>query len=125
MTSAVKHCFGRWWGLFLVLALLTGQALAQSIVTGDAVGTVTDPSGAVISDASVTLTSTDTGATQSVTTASNGFYRFSLLKPGKYELLVKQTGFKSISQSILVSVGQSVENLFKGDPVRPQFRGVD
>ena len=106
MTSSVKLCFVRWLRLVLAGALLMGHALPQSIVTGDAVGTVTDPSGAVISGATVTLTSADTGATQSVTTASNGFYRFPLLKPGMYELVVKQTGFKAISQSVLVSVGQ-------------------
>ena len=108
MTSGVKVCFLRWSGLLLLMALLICNATAQSIVTGDAVGTVTDPSGAVISGAIVILTSADTGAAQSVTTASNGFYRFPLLKPGTYELLVKQTGFRSISQSILVSVGQIV-----------------
>ena len=108
MTSNVKLCFVRWLGLLLVMALLIGHALPQSIVTGDAVGTITDPSGAVISGATVTLTNADTGATQSVTTASNGFYRFPLLKPGMYEVVVRQSGFKTISQSILVSVGQIV-----------------
>jgi hypothetical protein len=108
MTYDFRNRFGRWLGLFLLVALFTSRALAQSIVTGDAVGTVTDPSGAVVSGATVTLTSADTGATQSVTTGSNGFYRFPLLKPGKYEMVVKQTGFKSVSQSILASVGQIV-----------------
>ena len=108
MTYDFRNSFGRWLGLFLLVALFTGRALAQSIVTGDAVGTVTDPSGAVVSGATVTLTSADTGATQSVTTGSNGFYRFPLLKPGKYEMVVKQTGFKSVAQSILASVGQIV-----------------
>src|SRR5215469_9694537 len=108
MTSNVKLCFVRWLCLLLVMALLIGHAFPQSIVTGDAVGTVTDPSGAVVSGATVTLTNSDTGATQSLTTASNGFYRFPLLKPGMYEVVVKQSGFKTVSQAILVSVGQIV-----------------
>jgi len=91
--------------LFVVL-FVSLHAAGQSIVTGDAVGTVTDPSGAVVSGATVTLTSTDTGATQSVVTGANGFYRFALLKPGNYTLLVKQSGFKSSTETILVSVGQ-------------------
>ena len=99
-----KFCL--WIVLFFLVLSFAGDAFAQSIVTGDAVGTVADPSGAVISGATVTITNSDTGASQSVTTASNGFYRFSLLKPGKYSLVVRQSGFKSISQSILVSVGQ-------------------
>jgi Carboxypeptidase regulatory-like domain len=92
--------------VLLIAMFMALQAAGQSIVTGDAVGTVTDPSGAVVSGATVILTSSDTTATQSVVTAANGFYRFPLLKPGQYSLIVKQSGFKSTSQTILVSVGQ-------------------
>ena len=80
--------------VLLVVVLMTLLAAGQSVVTGDAVGTVTDPSGAVVSGARVTLTNSDTAATQSVVTGANGFYRFPLLKPGPYSLIVKQTGFK-------------------------------
>src|SRR5215831_2969997 len=92
--------------VLLVDLLLAVQAAGQSIVTGDAVGTVTDPSGAVIPGATVTLTSVGTNAVQTTTTESNGFFRFSLLKPGPYTLVIKQAGFKSVSQKIEVSVGQ-------------------
>src|SRR5262252_4297167 len=92
--------------VLLVAALMALQAEGQSIVTGDAVGTVTDPSGAVIPGATVTLTDMGTNAVQTTTTESNGFFRFSLLKPGPYTLAIKQTGFKSVSQKIEVSVGQ-------------------
>src|SRR5690242_5788637 len=92
--------------VLLVAALMALQAAGQSIVTGDAVGTVTDPSGAVIPGATVTLTNVGTNAVQATTTESNGFFRFSLLKPGPYKLAIKQTGFKSVSQKIEVSVGQ-------------------
>jgi len=92
--------------VLLIAVSMALQAVGQSVVTGDAVGTVTDPSGAVVSGATVTLTSSDTGATQFVVTGANGFYRFALLKPGQYRLTVKQTGFKSTSQTLLVSVGQ-------------------
>jgi len=92
--------------VLLTTLLVAGYAAGQSIVTGDVVGTVVDPAGAVVSGARITLTSSDTAATQSVVTGANGFYRFALLKPGQYSLTVKQTGFKSISQTVLVSVGQ-------------------
>jgi hypothetical protein len=72
--------------VLLVAALMALQAAGQSIVTGDAVGTVTDPSGAVIPGATVTLTNVGTNAVQATTTESNGFFRFSLLKPGPYKL---------------------------------------
>ena len=83
--------------VLLVVALMALQAAGQSIVTGDAVGTVTDPSSAVVSGATVTLTSSDTGATQYVVTGANGFYRFALLKPGQYRLTVKQAGFGAVT----------------------------
>jgi hypothetical protein len=92
--------------VLLIVVSMALQAAGQSVVTGDAVGTVNDPSGAVVSGATVTLISSDTAATQSVVAGANGFYRFALLKPGQYSLIVKQTGFKSTSQTILVSIGQ-------------------
>jgi hypothetical protein len=79
MTQDFRNGLGKWLSLLLLTAFLAVQALGQSIVTGDAVGTVTDPSGAVVSGASVNLISKDTGAAQTVTTAANGFYRFPLL----------------------------------------------
>ena len=101
VTKYLPKCYVIFMAMFMAV-----QAAGQSIVTGDAVGTVTDPSGAVVSGATVTMTGSDTGATQSVVTGANGFYRFPLLKPGQYSLTVKQTGFKSTSQRILVSIGQ-------------------
>src|SRR5947207_10462271 len=92
--------------VLLITLLIALHAAGQSIVTGDVVGTVVDPAGAVVSGARVTLISSDTAATQSVVTGATGFYRFALLKPGQYSLTVKQTGFKSTSQTVLVSVGQ-------------------
>src|SRR5579871_3722496 len=94
MTRRFAGCGAKLFVLPIVM-LISLYAAGQSVVTGDAVGTVTDPSGAVVSGAVVTLTSSDTAATQSVVTGTNGFYRFTLLKPGQYSLTVKQTGFKS------------------------------
>ncbi|MBV8672878.1 MAG: carboxypeptidase regulatory-like domain-containing protein, partial [Acidobacteriaceae bacterium] len=71
----------------LILALLIssvfgGDLKAQSLISGDIVGTVTDQSGAIVSGASVTVTSKATGAVQTTTTNSSGSYRVPLLKPG-------------------------------------------
>jgi hypothetical protein len=92
--------------VLVIAVLMTLQAAGQSVVTGDAVGTVADPSGASVSGAQVTVVSFDTAATQTVVSGANGFYRFPLLKPGQYSLTVKQSGFKSTSQVLLISVGQ-------------------
>src|ERR1700693_2562614 len=89
--------------LFLLPLLLS----AQSVVTGALNGTVTDPSGAVIVGATVTLTSTDTGASLTTQTSSSGGYSFGLVKPGRYTLVVLQTGFKQSTQAVDVALGET------------------
>src|SRR5271156_534637 len=72
----------------LVVLMLPGTLKAQSIISGDLVGTVTDPSGAAVPGAKVTLTSKATGEVQIATTNSSGAYRVPLLKPGDYTLVI-------------------------------------
>ncbi len=89
------------------LLLLPNLASAQSIVTGAINGTISDPSGAVIVGASVTLTSKTTGAALTTETSSSGGYSFGLVKPGSYSLTVIQTGFKQSSQTVDVALGET------------------
>ena len=70
--------------LLVIAAVMAPSLMAQSLVSGDLTGTVTDPSGAVVSGATVTLKSGSNGTTRNTTTGSNGTYRFSLLRPGSY-----------------------------------------
>src|SRR5580692_4160617 len=78
----------------LVIALMMAPSLmAQSLVSGDLTGTVTDPSGAVVSGASVSLKSDATGQTRNATTNGSGAYRFSLLSPGSYTITASASGF--------------------------------
>jgi len=62
---------------------------AQTIVTGGFSGTITDPTGATVPGATLTLTSNTTGDTYSAVSSSTGAYVFSLLKPGDYRLMAK------------------------------------
>jgi Carboxypeptidase regulatory-like domain len=96
----------RWLLALLLTALFAVQMVGQSIVTGDVAGTVTDPSGAVVSGAEVTLKSVTEGTTVTTTTNSTGGYRFALLKPSDYKLSISQKGFKSLSQNVAVALGQ-------------------
>jgi len=89
----------------LAVGLFGLQAAAQTIVTGDVVGTVVDPSNAVVANATVTLSSTEAGVSQATKTSATGLYRFSLLKPGSYTLLVEQPGFRKVSQGVVVGIG--------------------
>ena len=88
-------------------ALLPTVAAAQSLSSGDITGLVTDPSGAVISEATVTLTNNATGAAQIRTSNAQGVYRFSLLSPGTYTLSVSATNFQTTQQTATVNVGQA------------------
>src|SRR5215472_2434578 len=68
---------------------------SQSLATGDIVGVVTDPSGAVIPHANVTLENVETNSTRTQTTNAAGAYRFSLLPPGRYTLSEEASAFRA------------------------------
>lgn len=86
------------FSLFLCLAVLFAYTLpmwAQSATTGALTGTVTDPSGAVVSGASVSATSKAIGQVRTTTTDAAGVYKFSLLPPGDYSVKFSASGFKT------------------------------
>jgi hypothetical protein len=88
----------RWLLLAGSLALLAVPAVAQKF-TASIRGTVTDPSGAVIAGANVTVTNEDTGLTRSLTTNSAGIYSFPELPVGSYKIAVEAPGFSSTVRS--------------------------
>ena len=89
--------------LAIVLAgFMFTTILAWSSITGSISGVVTDPSGAVISDAKVVATNTQTGVKASVTTDAKGFYSLPVLAVGTYDLQISQIGFKSYTRTGLV-----------------------
>jgi len=83
-------------------------AHAQTASTGQLVGEVTDPSGAAIPSASVTVKETGTGATRTVTTDRVGHYVVALLPPGTYSRTAVGTGFAtSAANNITVPAATS------------------
>src|SRR5450631_184839 len=93
--------------LLLALSVATVPMFGQSLTTGSITGTVVDPSHAVVAGAPVSLKGLDTGSTASTTTNASGGYNFSLLRPGRYQVSVKQSGFAGPSQTVQVEVGQN------------------
>ena len=73
--------------------LLTGAILLAQTDTGLVTGFVTDPSGAAIPGATVTLRSADTGRTYTARSAETGSYTIGAVVPGAYELTVEAKGF--------------------------------
>ena len=84
-------CAGFIASMFAFLA----SAGAQSLLSGDISGTVTDPTTALVVGAKVDLKSLDTGAAQGTKTDGYGVFRFSLLRPGSYSVTVTLTGFQT------------------------------
>ena len=72
-------------------------------------GTVTDPTGAVIPHADLTLTSVATNEMRKFTTGTDGLFRFSNLQQGAYELHVPAPGFRDfVQRGIAVNLNESV-----------------
>src|SRR5579864_7322572 len=95
--------------LSMCLALSATLCLAQSTNTGTVVGTVTDPSGAVVGGANLTLTDKTTNTVRTTTSSDTGRYVFTNVNPGTYDLTVKHAGFAEGRVARLrVDVGQQV-----------------
>ena len=89
--------------------LFIPRPLLAQVDTGSILGTITDPSGAVIGGATVTLTNEGTSATLSTTVESDGSYKFTPVRIGSYKVSASSQGFQTTEQkNIVVNVGSSV-----------------
>ena len=80
-------------------------AHAQSNISGDIVGTVTDASGAALPGAQVSATSNTKGQTKTAVTDRVGDYRIPLLSPGRYKVSATAPGFETTTVEVTVSAG--------------------
>lgn len=95
--------------LALLVAFMTAAPFlnAQSLTQGDVAGTVTDPTGAVVPGATVTLKNNNNGGTQTRTTTGTGAYRFPFQQPGNYTLTFTSPSYRTTERQIAVAVGQT------------------
>jgi hypothetical protein len=92
----------------LTFLLLSSLALAQRDL-GTLTGTVSDPTGAAVPNAKVTITEDATGVVYDVVTGANGEYTRPLLKPGTYTLTVEAAGFRKAEQkNVIVTAGDRI-----------------
>src|SRR5713226_1458960 len=107
-----NHVFSKLWTagmLFAVLALVAGtisfaglfvlapSASAQK-TSGTITGTLTDPSGAVVPGATVSVVNERTGAARETATNEQGSFSFPELEAGTYRLTVNKSGFKKLTE---------------------------
>ena len=88
------HSIIRFVQAFMVMAACSIFLNAQE-VTASLSGVVRDATGAVMSDATVTVVQPETNISRKAHTSGNGDYSIPLLRPGRYKLTVTQAGFKS------------------------------
>jgi hypothetical protein len=81
-------------------------ALAQN-PTGSIRGVITDPQGAVVTNATITVKNKSTGDVRKIDVGSDGIYTVSNLLPGEYEVSVSADGFSTTNFPATVSVGTS------------------
>src|SRR3984893_13167721 len=100
-------------GTALLLSLLCSHPVHGQVVGGTISGTISDRSGAVVANATVSLQNLATGVTTAVTTNAQGLYSLPNLLPGDYQETVSATGFeKAIRNGIVLTVGaQMVSNV--------------
>lgn len=106
MKSKQSAVFLSLFAMAFLVFLSAPRVRAQSLTTGGITGVVTDPSGAVVPNAQVTLKSATKGTSQTTKTNGGGVYQFSFLDPGPYTISVVANGFQPATQTVSVSVGQ-------------------
>jgi hypothetical protein len=92
----------------VLVIILSGLNLAAQQITGSIRGTVTDPSGAVVENASVSARQTETGLTRTAITDRSGVYILLELPVGHYHLQVETKGFQTyVQQGITLDVNET------------------
>jgi outer membrane receptor protein involved in Fe transport len=94
----------------LAIGLIAGAlgVFAQSTVTGGIIGKIADPQGAVVPNATITVTNLGTNNVVTVNSTEDGTYRVSNLVPGTYRIETTVTGFAAAkADNIVVEVGRT------------------
>jgi hypothetical protein len=99
--------------LLLVLIVMVAGPLAVPVAHaqngGEITGTVTDPTGAVVPNVDVKITSVETGSSRATKSNGAGIFDFPGLEPGNYNLTASSTGFQAYRQDgIVLNVAQTL-----------------
>lgn len=93
----------------IYLMMLLGTLQLRADVTGSILGYVRDSTGAVLPNASVTVTQSSTGYTRTVTSDSSGHYTVLALPPGTYRLSASMSGFdQGVVEGVVLNVNDAL-----------------
>ena len=111
--KSVSHLARRFCSFLVFAALLISPSLlahAQTAGTASVQGTVTDPTGAAIPNAQVTLTNTATHTARSTVTDGSGLYSLPNVPVGPYSLTVAASGFQGYTRTGVLEVGNNISD---------------
>jgi hypothetical protein len=107
-----RRSFRFFLSVFVFAGLFAVSAFAQKI-TGDIVGTVDDPTGAVVAGATIKAENPLTGFSVSATTNESGSYRIVGLAPGTYKVSATASGFKTVQRDVTVAISTVTASNFQ------------
>ncbi len=96
------------WSLRLIATVLLMASTTWAQYSANIQGTVSDPSGAAVASAKVSLENTATHVTASTTTDAEGGYRFLSLPPGPYQITVEASGFATTHTTVTLETNQNL-----------------
>jgi len=96
-----------WLAKLSLLPFLLSSFAVYAQYSGNIQGIVSDPSGAVVSGASINLRNVDTGVIEATTTSGSGNYRFSSLQPGSYIVAAEAAGFIKAQVSVTLGTAET------------------
>jgi outer membrane receptor protein involved in Fe transport len=104
----VKHLLRSPLAVVVIVASLASLSLAQTAGTGAIAGTVTDPKGSVVGDATISAIDMITGEKRTAVSSNTGTYLVPLLLPSTYRVEVSKSGFKlSVNADIPVHITET------------------
>src|SRR5436853_3138770 len=98
----------RTWAMLSIVVCCSALAVRSQEVTANLQGVATDASGAVVTGATITARNLDTGVRRTTQTNVDGFYRFTFLPIGPYEVQAQKSGFANELLRVTLTVGDTV-----------------
>src|SRR4051812_23275610 len=93
----------------LALLVCLSLAVLAQFELASVVGTLKDPTGLAIAQVTVEIRSLATNITRTTTTSPTGDYDFVALQPGQYTITARQQGFKAVTRTFEIAVGQRLQ----------------